>query len=87
MVTGHIGFIRGMSYILAQICGAAFGILMVVGVGKLCLIAGLALDGTLTTLAPVVMCRQGFCQPHMLAWETMELAVSILALAFLWVSR
>ena len=30
MVTGHIGLIKGCAYILCQICGAIFGMLMVV---------------------------------------------------------
>lgn len=29
--TGHIKFTRGLAYIFLQICGACFGILMVVG--------------------------------------------------------
>lgn len=30
MVTGHIGLIKGCAYILCQLCGAIFGMLMVV---------------------------------------------------------
>lgn len=30
MVTGHISIPRGLTYMLCQICGAAFGILIVV---------------------------------------------------------
>ena len=34
MVTGHIGIIKGCAYILCQICGAVFGMLMVVSRGQ-----------------------------------------------------
>ena len=30
MVTGHIPFLKGLAYIFVQICGACFGMLMVV---------------------------------------------------------
>ncbi len=32
MVTGHIKITRGLAYIFLQICGACFGILMVVSI-------------------------------------------------------
>ena len=30
IVTGHISFLKGLAYIFVQICGACFGMLMVV---------------------------------------------------------
>ena len=32
MFTGHIKIVRGLAYIFMQICGACFGILMVVSI-------------------------------------------------------
>lgn len=97
MVTGHISIPRGLTYMFCQICGAAFGILIVVG-PDVCehLVSNyIQLSQELVIchwqlitnirLQHTSLCRQDLYQAHMLVWATMVPAVSPLVLMSLWV--